>query len=231
MSMRRSSIETSTPAKALLKAHYAEQAWEFHHEYDLAATEAGFGPISGVCEKTASMIMAANTVKAARSRANLASRTADLQDWERRLAERERRLIECEDAIENMATMYSRRSVVVMRALRLQWGRETAVWSHHIAGFMLLALILGAVLSIGAHWQVKSWNCSQWQGMACWGVLGFTVIAGLSYLARIWIEERAVDSVQSGAYIFACMMPFVHLLTCLIAALWTVGISTVCHAV
>ncbi|QIX00461.1 hypothetical protein AMS68_005978 [Peltaster fructicola] len=231
MGKRVSSTETRTPAKALLKTQYAEKAWAYHQEYDVSTASAALGHITGGLENTATITMAATSVKAARSRANFAARAACLDDWERRLKIREKNLAQCEDVLEGMATMCSRRSSVVLRALRLQWGRETAVWFHHGAGLALIALILSAVLAIGAHWQVRSWQCNAWEGMACWGVLGYTCIAGLSYLARLWVEERAIDSEESGAFVFACLMPFLHLITCLIAALWSVGMASVCHAV
>lgn len=229
MGIRRSSIETRPPAKALLKAHYAEKAWKYHNELDILVSPAN--AISWPLENPTSITNATTGVKAARIRANLAARTACLDDWERRLKQREKRVAESEDALENLAALQMRRSGAVMRAIRLQWGRETAAWAHHGAGLLLIALILTSVLTIGAHWNTRNWQCNEWIGMACWGVMGYTVIAGLTYLARLWIEERVVDSKANGAFIFACMMPFLHFATCLIAAMWSVGISTVCHAV
>lgn len=174
MGSRRHSLETRPPSRAYLKAHYAEKAWKYQHECDLSTTTTAMGQISAALENSASITMAANSVKAARMKSNLTMRAASLDEWERRLKQREKRLAECEDTFQNIANLYSRRSGSVMRALRLQWGRENACWWHHGAGALLLMLILGAVLTIAVHWRIRDWQCNEWQGMACWGVMGYT---------------------------------------------------------
>lgn len=226
---RKTSADARPPSRAFFKAHYAEKAWKYHDELDTPAT-LPMDELSEALKTAAMMSMAANSVKAARMKTNIAARAAYLDDWERRLKQREKQLVQSEDALENMTILQHRRSGIILRSIRKQWAREKAIWYHHGAGLLLLALIVSSFLVIAVHWQVRNWQCNEWLGMACWGVMGYTVIAGMSYIIRMWTEERATASREMGAVIFACLVPFIHFLTCLSAALWSVGMGTMCHA-
>lgn len=227
MGHRRTSSEVRAP-RTYLRAHLAEKAWKYHHEME--APPSASAVFNGTSAETTSVIMAPGNVRTARMRANLAARTACLDDWERRLKEREKQLVEGEDALESLAMVYSRRSGAVLRAVRLQSVREAASWFYHGAGLLLTGMVITAVVSIAANWQNKTWQCNGWTGMASWGIMGYTVIAGTSLIARTWVEERAAGQEGREAFVFACILAFLNLSTCLCAALWAVGASSLCHA-